>query len=108
MPADHQLDPSCRVEFGEHRGHKVLVAHRPGHGQVHRPRDLRQRQARLGAIGNAATFFLFAGLSTVALAYFQRQVPETKNRSLQDIERDLDLPEPLDSRQRRPVSRARV
>ena len=38
----------------------------------------------LGAIGNAGTFFLFAGLSIVALTYFQRQVPETKNRSLQD------------------------
>jgi sugar porter (SP) family MFS transporter len=47
----------------------------------------------LSAIGNAGTFFLFAGLSIVALAYFQRQVPETKNRSLQEIERDLDLPE---------------
>jgi sugar porter (SP) family MFS transporter len=46
----------------------------------------------LSAIGNAGTFFLFAGLSIVALAYFQRQVPETKNRSLQDIERDLDRP----------------
>jgi sugar porter (SP) family MFS transporter len=46
----------------------------------------------LSAIGNAGTFFLFAGLSLVALAYFQRQVPETKNRSLQDIERELDLP----------------
>jgi sugar porter (SP) family MFS transporter len=44
----------------------------------------------LSALGNAGTFFLFAGLSIVALAYFQRQVPETKNRSLQDIERDLD------------------
>jgi sugar porter (SP) family MFS transporter len=46
----------------------------------------------LSAIGNAGTFFLFAGLSIVALVYFQRQVPETKNRSLQDIERDLDRP----------------
>jgi sugar porter (SP) family MFS transporter len=46
----------------------------------------------LSAIGNAGTFFLFAGLSIVAVTYFQRQVPETKNRSLQDIERDLDLP----------------
>ncbi|MDT4926529.1 MAG: hypothetical protein QOG01_4242 [Pseudonocardiales bacterium] len=46
----------------------------------------------LSAIGNAGTFFLFAGLSIIALVYFQRQVPETKNRSLQDIERDLDLP----------------
>jgi MFS family permease len=46
----------------------------------------------LSAIGNAGTFFLFAGLSIVAVVYFQRQVPETKNRSLQDIERELDLP----------------
>jgi sugar porter (SP) family MFS transporter len=46
----------------------------------------------LSAIGNAGTFFLFAGLSVVAVVYFQRQVPETKNRSLQDIERDLELP----------------
>jgi hypothetical protein len=59
----------------------------------------------LSAIGNAGTFFLFAGLSIVALAYFQQQVPETKNRSLQDIERDLDLPERLDNRQHHPVSR---
>jgi len=59
----------------------------------------------LGALGNAGTFFLFAGLSIVALAYFQRQVPETKNRSLQDIERDLDLPKRVDNQQYRPVSR---
>jgi hypothetical protein len=56
----------------------------------------------LSAIGNAGTFFLFAGLSIVALAYFQRQVPETKNRSLQDIERDLDRPESHDDLRRRP------
>jgi hypothetical protein len=46
----------------------------------------------LSAIGHAGTFFLFAGLSIVALGYFQRQVPETRNRSLQEIERDLGLP----------------
>jgi sugar porter (SP) family MFS transporter len=46
----------------------------------------------LSAIGNAGTFFLFAGLSIVAVAYFQRKVPETRNRSLQDIERGLGLP----------------
>ena len=46
----------------------------------------------LSAIGNAGTFFLFGGLSLVAVSYFQRQVPETKNRSLQEIERDLGLP----------------
>src|ERR1017187_9093233 len=61
----------------------------------------------LSAIGNAGTFFLFAGLSIVALAYFQRQVPETKNRSLQDIERALDLPEGRDDLRHRPVSRPR-
>ena len=43
----------------------------------------------LSAIGNAGTFFLFAGLSIAAVTYFQRKVPETRNRSLQDIERDL-------------------
>jgi sugar porter (SP) family MFS transporter len=59
----------------------------------------------LGAIGNAGTFFLFAGLSLVALAYFQRKVPETRNRSLQAIERDLDLPESRDDRRgRQPVT----
>ena len=47
------------------------------------------------------------GLSIVALTYFQRQVPETKNRSLQDIERDLDLPESHDDLHHRPVSRTR-
>ena len=52
----------------------------------------------LSAIGNAGTFFLFAGLSIVALVYFQQQVPETRNRSLQEIERDLDLPERLEPR----------
>jgi sugar porter (SP) family MFS transporter len=46
----------------------------------------------LRVIGNAGTFFLFAGLSIVAVAYFQRKVPETRNRSLQDIERDLTRP----------------
>jgi hypothetical protein len=47
-------------------------------------------------------------LFIVALAYFQRQVPETKNRSLQDIERDLDLPGHHDDLYRRPLSRARL
>jgi sugar porter (SP) family MFS transporter len=46
----------------------------------------------LSVIGNAGTFFLFGGLSVVALGYFRLKVPETKNRSLQEIERELDLP----------------
>ena len=48
--------------------------------------------------------FLFAGLSIVALTYFQRHVPETKNRSLQDIERDLDTPVERDNGYRLPAS----
>jgi sugar porter (SP) family MFS transporter len=44
----------------------------------------------LNAIGNAWTFLLFGGLSVLALGYFRRYVPETKNRSLQDLEHDLD------------------
>ena len=43
----------------------------------------------LNAISNAGTFFLFAFLTLVALAYFGWRVPETKGKSLQDIERQL-------------------
>jgi hypothetical protein len=34
-------------------------------------------------------FLLFGCLTLVALLYFWREVPETKGRSLQEIERDL-------------------
>ncbi|HEY1821138.1 MAG TPA: sugar porter family MFS transporter [Trebonia sp.] len=43
----------------------------------------------LGAIGGVGVFFLFGFLTLVALAYFWRKVPETKGRSLQEIEREL-------------------
>jgi MFS family permease len=43
----------------------------------------------LNAITNAGTFLLFAAITLVALAYFALKVPETKGRTLQDIERDL-------------------
>jgi sugar porter (SP) family MFS transporter len=43
----------------------------------------------LSAIGGVGAFFLFGFLTLVALAYFWRKVPETKGRSLQEIERDL-------------------
>ena len=43
----------------------------------------------LGAIGGVGVFFLYGFLTLVALAYFWRKVPETKGRSLQEIERDL-------------------
>jgi sugar porter (SP) family MFS transporter len=45
----------------------------------------------LNAITPKGVFFLFAFLTLVALAYFARRVPETKQRSLQQIERDLGV-----------------
>ena len=43
----------------------------------------------LNAISGVGVFFLFGFLTLVALAYFWRKVPETKGRSLQEIEREL-------------------
>jgi sugar porter (SP) family MFS transporter len=43
----------------------------------------------LNAIGGVGVFFLFGFLTLVALSYFWKKVPETKGRSLQEIERDL-------------------
>lgn len=34
-------------------------------------------------------FFLFGFLTLIALGYFWRKVPETKGRSLQEIEHEL-------------------
>ena len=45
----------------------------------------------LAAIGDAGTFFLFGLLTLLALGYFYRKVPETRNRTLAQIERDLGL-----------------
>jgi sugar porter (SP) family MFS transporter len=43
----------------------------------------------LSAISGVGVFFLFGFLTLVALAYFWKKVPETKGRSLQEIEKDL-------------------
>jgi sugar porter (SP) family MFS transporter len=43
----------------------------------------------LSAVGGVGVFFLFGFLTLVALGYFWRRVPETKGRSLQEIEREL-------------------
>jgi sugar porter (SP) family MFS transporter len=43
----------------------------------------------LNAISGVGVFFLFGFLTVVALAYFWRKVPETKGRSLSEIEREL-------------------
>jgi len=38
------------------------------------------------AIGNSATFYLFAAFSVIAWVWIWRRVPETKGRSLEDIQ----------------------
>jgi sugar porter (SP) family MFS transporter len=43
----------------------------------------------LNAISGVGVFFLFGFLTLIALGYFWRKVPETKGRSLQEIEREL-------------------
>lgn len=43
----------------------------------------------LNSIGGSGVFFLFGSLTLVALAYFAKKVPETKGRSLQQLEQDL-------------------
>jgi sugar porter (SP) family MFS transporter len=42
-----------------------------------------------GAITPQGTFFLYAGLAVVAIVFFARRVPETKDRSLEEIQREL-------------------
>jgi sugar porter (SP) family MFS transporter len=41
------------------------------------------------AIGGMGVFLLFGSLTVVALLYFWRKVPETKGRSLQELEQEL-------------------
>ncbi|MBB3603291.1 sugar porter (SP) family MFS transporter [Mycolicibacterium sp. BK556] len=42
-----------------------------------------------GAIGMSGTFFVFAGVCAVAFVFVYRLVPETKGRTLEEIERSL-------------------
>jgi sugar porter (SP) family MFS transporter len=49
----------------------------------------------LSAIGGTGVFLLFGFLTLIAIAYFWKKVPETKGRSLQEIERDMrGMPSP--------------
>jgi sugar porter (SP) family MFS transporter len=41
------------------------------------------------AIGRGPTFWIYAGLAIVAIAFFWWKVPETKNRPLEEIEREI-------------------
>jgi len=48
----------------------------------------------VGVITRPGTFWLYAGLGVVALLFFAWRVPETKGRSLEEIQRDLGVEEP--------------
>jgi sugar porter (SP) family MFS transporter len=43
----------------------------------------------VSAMGESGTFFMYAGLGLVAVAFFTFRVPETKHRSLEQIEREI-------------------
>jgi hypothetical protein len=41
------------------------------------------------AIGKPATFYIYGGMGILSLVFFWFKVPETKNRSLEEIEREI-------------------
>ncbi len=43
----------------------------------------------VGGIGRPGTFWLYAALGVVSFAFFYRAVPETKDRSLEEIQREV-------------------
>jgi sugar porter (SP) family MFS transporter len=47
----------------------------------------------VGWISKAGTFWLYAGLGVAAVLFFRWRVPETKDRSLEEIERQLGAPQ---------------
>lgn len=46
----------------------------------------------IGSVGEPGTFWIYAGFGVLAFGYFLWRLPETKNRSLEQIERDLGVP----------------
>lgn len=43
----------------------------------------------VSAIGKSGTFWMYAGCGVVAVAFFWRRIPETKGRTLEQIEREV-------------------
>jgi sugar porter (SP) family MFS transporter len=55
----------------------------------------------IDAIGKAWTFWLYGGLALAGIAFFGTMVPETKNRTLEQIEHDLGATAPRTSARHR-------
>ena len=51
------------------------------------------------AITRQGTFFLYTGIAVLAFVFFAARVPETKDRTLEDIQRDLTSEQETESRQ---------
>ena len=58
-------------------------------------------------LGESGTFFLYAGFGIIAIAFFAWRVPETKDRSLEQIESDVHGEPQLNSQRRREERNAR-
>ena len=43
----------------------------------------------IDSVGKPGTFWIYAGFGVLAFAYFAWRLPETKDRSLEDIQREL-------------------
>ena len=54
-------------------------------------RTIRRHVVLASGITGMGVFLLFGALTLVALLYFWRAVPETKGRSLQELEQDLTV-----------------
>ncbi|HTW12250.1 MAG TPA: sugar porter family MFS transporter [Solirubrobacteraceae bacterium] len=53
------------------------------------------------ALGESGTFFMYAGFGVLAVIFFAARVPETKNRSLEQIEREVHGDKQLNREARR-------
>ena len=54
----------------------------------------------VAAVGITGTFFLFAGVGALALAFIATQVPETRGRSLEALEADIESGRVFEPRRR--------
>ena len=60
------------------------------------------------AVGITGTFFLFAAVGCIALAFVATQVPETRGRSLEALEADVTSGRIFAARRRSSPSRVRA